>query len=230
MPAASKPYFRIPWVGLEIERRTDFLAMAAFILALMGTLYQVFGYFKGSEVKLFPPPQVLMISAANSAGDQIIRMHARMAFVNSGEPGYHASISLMNVNFQFSGTRYEQFWQLFQSYDNDKDTLVPHYVSDARPFPVNAGSAVSHEILFAPHPIRCRNQSKDCDKWKNVIYSSKFFQGLEQIDTLTFTFTAEVFGETQVSTTCIVDIDNDVRDNLVLNGWAAPRCWPTVSS
>ncbi|MBT3534188.1 MAG: hypothetical protein HN478_09935 [Rhodospirillaceae bacterium] len=213
-------------LGFEIEKRTDFLALAAFIIALLGALYQVFGFLKGADVKLFSPPQVLMLSSANSAGEQVVQIHARMALVNSGEPGYHASVSSMNVRFQLGGKTYEQNWQLFQTYDNKQDVLVPHFVSDARPFPIKAGSADSHETLFAPHPIRCRDRDEICNKWKNIIYFRDFLAAIEKLHELAFTFTAEIFGESRVSITCVVDMDDDVRDNLIFNGWSAPICWP----
>jgi hypothetical protein len=40
---------------LTVKRETDIVALAAFILAIGAVIYQLSAYFRGAEVKLFPP-------------------------------------------------------------------------------------------------------------------------------------------------------------------------------
>ena len=65
---------RIPLLGFEIEKRTDFLALAAFCLAAIGGGYQVVGYLKGSDVVLFAPEAVMIVFDRYQPNLRVVRM------------------------------------------------------------------------------------------------------------------------------------------------------------
>jgi hypothetical protein len=46
---------------LEISRRTDILALAAFLLSLSGVIYQGSMFVRGPVVTLYPPQHVLIL-------------------------------------------------------------------------------------------------------------------------------------------------------------------------
>jgi hypothetical protein len=216
--------FRIPVLGIEIERRTDFIALTAFVLALIGSLFQLYGFLKDFDVRLFPPELVTLIIDDIDQSRHLVRIDARMAYVNLGQPGYNATISREAVHFKINGINYSQVWQTFEQFGNLGYTLVRHYESDAKPIPVLAGSSVSHETYFMPNPIKCTKSNPDCNKWKNAIYLSDFIKGTASDTTLTFSFMAEVYGGRPSTAQCIIEIDDDLRQNLVINGWASAPC------
>lgn len=217
-------YFRIPLLGLEIEKRTDFLALAAFSLALLSAAYQLFGFVRGFDVVLIEPEQVLIVFDDYGNSRYVTRVHARMAYVNRGQPGYNAALAKERVRFTLDGVPYEQMWQTFQSFDADGAELVAHYESDARPTAIAAGSAISHETYFAPHPEPCPPAPEDCDKWANLLSREQFIRLLGNETILEFTFVAELFGGPAIETTCLIDVDAELFSLLAINGWAAPLC------
>lgn len=221
-PSESK-FLKIPWLGFEIELRSDLLALAAFVLALTSASYQLVAYLRGFNVDLFPPPQVLLNFEDYGEDLKILRIGARMAYVNRGEIGYNAAISEESVTFRLQGQEFEQKWQAFQQFDRKGRQLIPHYKSDAYPFPVNAGSAVSHETYFASHPVRCQRDS--CDKWQNLIERAEFLSEIAEMSSLKFNFRADIYGGTPVFADCRIELDEDLIANLAIQGWDAPRCW-----
>lgn len=221
---------RIPMFGLEIEKRTDVLALAAFTLAILGILIQVYAFLRGFDVRLFHPEQVLIVFQKYTDGREYMRVSARMSYVNLGRPGYNATIRRERVEFTLGGRDYVQYWQAFQSFDMEQAKLVTHYESDAHPFPVLAGNANSHETFFAPRPIQCRSGDADCKSEHNYLVANDFIRSLNGIGQLKFNFVADVFGGDLKPTSCIVNIDTNVILHLATNNWAAPSCWQPATN
>lgn len=46
---------------VEVERKTDIIALTAFLLALAGILFQAYHFIRGAQVILFPPEEVLVV-------------------------------------------------------------------------------------------------------------------------------------------------------------------------
>lgn len=220
---------RIPLFGLEIEKRTDILALAAFTLAILGILFQVYAFLRGFDVRLFHPEQVVIVFDTSTDGRKYMRVNARMSYVNLGQPGYNATIRRERVEFALDGRTYVQNWQAFQSFDLEQGKLVPHYESEARPFPVPAGNAISHETFFAPHPVQCRSGDAGCKPARNYLVANDFVRSLNGVEQLKFKFVAEVFGGDAESVICIVDVDENLILHLATNDWAAPPCWQSES-
>lgn len=215
---------RLPLLGFELELRTDFLALAAFLMALVSALYQLSGYLRGDQVTLHPPPQVTITFSDYGGGQRYLRLGARMAYSNSGHVGYNAVLAEERVHFSFDEVQYLQYWQAFQTFDSIGDKLVPHFQSDAHPVPVMAGSAKSHETFFAAQPERCR-KGQSCDPWVHLIRRGPFLKGIQNSSTLEFIFEASLVGGGELSVACEIDVTDDLRRNLVQKGWDAPRCW-----
>ena len=97
---------------LTVKRETDLVALAAFILAFAAVAYQVAEYFRGAQVKLFGPEQIL-IHGDNIDGQDYVRFATRMSFINSGDIGYNAVIGRELLQVQIGGSPYAQTWQSF---------------------------------------------------------------------------------------------------------------------
>jgi hypothetical protein len=83
------------FLGIEVERKTDILALAAFFLSIAGVISQIsvftIFFLRGAVINVFPPEQVLIrAETLESGGPRYVRIGARMAYTNSGAPGYSA--------------------------------------------------------------------------------------------------------------------------------------------
>jgi hypothetical protein len=211
---------------LEIERKTDLLAFAALLIALSSVIYQIHGFFKGPDVKMFPPEQVFIKAFSYYQGAGFyVRFGARLAYVNEGRLGYNDVLRKESMFFSLGGKEYEQTWQAFESFDLKENELISHHISNAHPIPINAGSAVSHETYFAPWPVRCPKAVQKCDKWKNYLKWDDFVKKLESVQELTFRFKSETYSGSTLTTECTIDIDEAFIKGLKKRKWHAPSCW-----
>lgn len=223
---SSRGHLTIPLLGLQVERRTDLLAAAAFLMALASAIAQLYYSWIGAKVELFAPEQVTLILHDYGSGQHYLRIGARMAYVNAGRPGYNATVRREAVKFNLTGRTYEQVWQSEHQFSQLGNRLTDKYLAEARPFPINAGSSVSREVYFAPHQVRCSTKETTCDPDTQYLDAKSAIDAVSSLKTLRVTFLSWVFGEDEpLSVSCTLDISDPVVDGLVLNRWAAPNCW-----
>ncbi len=217
----------IKMLGLDIERKTDILALAAFLIAVGGIVFQITNYFRGPVIRLFPPDQVVIRKLKYPNGEEFIGIVARMAYVNSGQTGYNGIIRRELVRFKLDGTVYEQVWHSFVSTDSIGDELVENRTIEAKPVPVNAASSESHETAFVPRRVRCLAEALDCNSNANFLTWEEFLIKLEKLKLrqLRFDFEAEIYDEPPIRVACIIDIDTTLKTGLIDRGWHAPSCW-----
>ena len=211
--------------GLVIERKTDFIALAAFFLAFSSFIAQIIFFFQGPNVKLFPPEQILIKADIFPNAGNYVRFGARMAYVNSAFIGYNDSIRKETISFVIEDNLYEQAWQTFESFDLQDEKLKSSYYSDAHPTPVNAGSSTSHETYFSPRSIRCKKNSSDCNKWINYLKFDEFIDKVTKINKLYFKFKSYTYSDKVLEVNCFIDVDDALIARLKQNRWAAPACW-----
>ena len=121
-------------LGLEIERKTNIIALAAFFLALGGVLFQTIAYFRGPEVNLFPPDQIVLRAQVYPPDNQkYMTLIARMAYVNTGQPGYNGTLRREAVRLRLDTQDYEWVWHRFLSTDAKGTELQLVDKGEARP-------------------------------------------------------------------------------------------------
>ena len=217
---------RIFSLGLEIERKTDIIALAAFFLALGGVLFQTLAYFRGPVIHLFPPDQVVLHAQSYPPDhQQFMTLIARLAYVNTGQLGYNGTLRREAVRLQLESQDYEWTWQRFLSTDAKGAELQIEDKGEAKPLPVNAGSSESHETKFVPRRRRCPPAQADCDTNANFLTKEQLLAALEQPGPLRFTFITEVYGEPPIAVTCAIDVDAGLRMALKNHDWATGSCW-----
>ena len=213
-------------LGLEIERKTNIIALAAFFLALGGVLFQAIAYFRGPEVNLFPPDQVVLRAQVYPLDNQkYMTLIARMAYVNTGQPGYNGTLRRETVRLRLDTQDYEWVWYRFLSTDAKGTELQRVDKGEAKPLPVTAGSSESHETEFVPRRVRCQPNQTGCDTNANFLDKEQLLAALEKQGQLRFTFITEIYGEQSVTVTCTVDVDAGLRLALKEYDWMAASCW-----
>ena len=217
--------------GIEIDRKTDILAFAAFVISITQLIYSLYGFMSGPRVRLYPSEQILMKVVEYPRAGRYLMLNTRMAYVNTGQPGNNTAIGKETISFRILGNdgewrRYEHQWQRFESFDLVGTSLRSIKSEPAIPVPINAGSAVSHETSFAPRSVPGK---EGADKWKNFLPWEDFIAALNRMEShgirrLEFTVTAEILGKKPISTTYEVDLDRNLIDRLTRETWASPAC------
>lgn len=212
-------------LGIEIERRTDILAFAAFLMALGNVVYQAALAFRGPDIHLFPPEQLVILGEQYPSGKRYVRFAAKMSYVNDGSVGYNAAVVGESLHFQLGDTQYEQRWQTFESFQRSPDDplkLESLKTEDAHPFTLAAGSTVGHETYFAP---RKRAFVLEDERAQSYLEWPAFLEQLEKLPEVRFELRAEVHGMAPEHVGCTIRVDDELRDKLEQRGWYAPSCY-----
>jgi hypothetical protein len=146
------PKLKTPF-GFVIERKIDFLAAAAFLLSLSAIIWQVWNWYQGAEISLFPPDQITIVSSSKAGGRQpgeplLVRFVVPVVYANQASQEYSASILREYINVVVGDCKLTQRWYQSVTVDLDNNGLVTTKKDDAVPFPVKGGSSISHETLF----------------------------------------------------------------------------------
>src|ERR1700761_85111 len=172
------------FLGLRVARKTEIIALVAFILSASGVIWQVILYTRGAVVTLFPSDQILLTATdalgRNYAGEEsLLALVATMSYVNDGEAGQNAVIRREYISFSLGTSNIEHRWYEFGTSDVSNGALTFKPDSEARPFPVAASSAASHETLFAPWEIDCSAANTACNEAKNFVKWSDFIKAIK---------------------------------------------------
>ena len=223
----SKP-FRIPFIGIEIERKTDLLAAVAFILAFSSAFAQFTYFLRGAKVKLFAPDLAMLILAENPGnGERYLRIAARMAYANTGWRGYNDIVHREEVELSFGDEHYRQLWQSEQHITAANGELLQKYLNEAGPFPTVAGSSVSREVYFAPVPERCDDGISPCEEeYRQFISANRAMVLIRNHQKMKLTFKSYLLRQQDPLTSeCEIDIGEDVAFTLLRNEWMSMRCF-----
>ena len=203
--------------GVEIERKTDILAAAAFLMSLLGIVGQVALFLRGPDIQLFTPEQILIKGHENPDGNIYLRVSALMVYRNAGSPGYHDTIKKEYVSFKLGDDKYKLIWDEFiDSYPDeiDKNKLIINRKSEAIPVQINAGMVETHETFFAPWIIKNDKELKSFLEWND------FKRLVSKQEKIAFRFTFEAFSGKVDSVNCHVLV-KEFLGNLG-KGWSAP--------
>jgi hypothetical protein len=102
-------------LGLQINRQTEFIALAAFMLSIGGVLWQVVNIARGAVVRLFPSDQIVFVSAdtldRNYPGQpDLLLLVATLSYVNEGNAQQNAIVRREYIHFTIGGRPIEQRW------------------------------------------------------------------------------------------------------------------------
>ena len=220
---------RIPLLGLMVERKTDALAAAAFTLALLSALTQVFLYVKGVNVSMIGPDRVFLIVEPDrnpGTNAYVVRVAAEMGYYNTGAIGYNAVVGKETVSFEFGGQRYVQgaVGEFMFSDTDQNDVLERRLINAARMAPIPAGSAVGRQVYFGPLPIPCEGR-KGCKPDMNYLSQKRFLEGIRTMHSMKFDFSAEMMnGNEKWTDSCTAEFGDEIIAQMVLNGWAVVAC------
>jgi hypothetical protein len=196
-------------LGLEIARKTELLAFAAFLLSLSAAVWQVVNYFKGPVVRIFASDQVSIttntaLGRTYEAEKKMVRFVATMSYVNEGDVGRSGTVRREYLRFAVKDRTYEHRWYEFVSSDIKGGKLQVERISEARPLTLLGGGSASHETLFAPWETECAAQKMGCDTGANFVSWDKFLEDIKATKRVVISTSADVYLRSSVSASCII--------------------------
>jgi hypothetical protein len=196
-------------LGLKVARKTEIIALAAFMISVSGILWQLLNYARGPVISLFPSDQVT-ITAVNKLGrnytgqDNLLALIATMAYANEGDTGKNGVIRREFIAFDLGNRHIEHRWYEFGTSDVQDGIISFKRTSEASPLPVTAGSAISHETLFAAWENDCENAPVGCDPGANFVKWDDFLAAIKANNQLTITMSAEIYPSKRLTASCVV--------------------------
>lgn len=215
----APPGAHLKLLGIEIARKTDVLALAAFMLSVGGVIAQAYIFLSGPVVVLFGPEQVLIMRHEYAGGRPYLRLAARMAYVNKGRNGKDV-VMQETIGYKLGDKFYEQRGQDYTASSAEQDKLSMNRKGDALPVALDSGGADAHETWFAPRTTH----KPGMQPYHNFLPWEAFMSELEKQKELEFELSFRSYGGGKDKVTCRVVVDDALRANLAKKGWSAPAC------
>jgi hypothetical protein len=214
-------------LGVEIDRKTDVLAAAAFVISVAGVLYQVISFLEGPKIVQLPPEQLLLFAERNAAdGNEYLHIGAQVAYVNNGKEGKNAALKSERVVFQLGGKLRELRWQTFDKFSSDNGKLNRGERTPALPVVVKAGEGISHETNFSPRTLHVADPTEGPKAYENFMPWTEFVSQLSKVNEFEVRLISEFYGLKSCETKLFVRVTPDLIENLRTKNWSGPSCWP----
>ncbi|QQE91099.1 hypothetical protein [Azotobacter chroococcum] len=211
----------IKFLCLEIERKTDIVAITALLLSMAGILYQLFNLVRGPEVTLAKPRQVVvyMYAVPDDPNKLYLALISTVVYVNSGQQGNNAVVTEESISFDLANKKYTYIWDKFVSTAQPIGSKGVQISQErtATPFVVPAGGAEAHETFFGPR------------FGQDFIDKDEFVQALESFRTgekhlFKFTIRSKTLNDGDKIEICKALITTRYVDNILKHNNIALNC------
>jgi hypothetical protein len=212
--------------GVEIERKTDILAFAAFIISIGSLLSQFINLIRGPEIILDGPNIVTLYSGYGSDEKEYLRLSTGLIYLNMGSPGYHDFIKSEEALLSTDTDKIKLTAKYYIKTKSDLKKMFLEVKGDAVPVAVKSGTTLYHETEFGPFPSKANNRNVD------FVVIDSFIDKLKQSSKLTVKFIIKTYSGQSITKECLLD-PNLVALNLTdkkktINdkkiGWASVLC------
>jgi hypothetical protein len=216
-PGSLEPIWRLGPVS--VKRTTDILALVAFILSIIGLLAQAKDYLRGAHVVFLRPEQVTFGSSKAMKvyfqnNEQFLLLTAIMSYVNDAPAGFNSAIGREYLRLYVGDKKYQ--YAAHQTVNTSTELSAASGSSiltvlkkdDSGPFAINSGGAISHEVLFEPHAVRCTKDDKECSGSLSNIKWDEFKSAVKKDPNIRVTLLADVYGQGILTIECLIKISN----------------------
>jgi len=213
-------------LGLRVQRKTDVLALTAFIISLLTGLMQVVEWYRGPKIALYTPERVVIYSYPQADGGAVVRVAAQMSYTNSSSAQYSGSVKSEQVTLKIGAVSATERSVTFAQLRREGSHFSPAVISDAAPFPVSGGGSVSHSTLFSAFPRICAPVESKCDRYADFVNDDDLTKALNA-ERIELEFVADIYDGKLLSVKCYLPIDKFVRAQWLSNGSFTERCEPS---
>lgn len=200
---------------MTFSKDIDFVALCAFLLALLSALTQLDSWVRGPRIAFLGPDRIALFVDTAPDGKPVVRVAAPLSYVNTAEPSYAAVLAKERVTLEASGAESHQTGNSFGSFPvvDGKITVRPD--TPAVPVGLAGQSAISHITLFGPVQ-RVRDAAPNCDADADYLSPDRLSPAMKPGGVLHLSFDSEFFGAPAQHFKCDVRINADVA-----KAWAA---------
>ncbi|MEX3954167.1 hypothetical protein AB4Y40_41675 [Paraburkholderia sp. EG287B] len=214
----------LTFFGLHIQRKTDILALTAFVISLLTGGLQIVEWYKGPQISLYSPERVVIYTYMQTNGLTVIRVAAQMSYTNTASAQYAGSIKSEQVTLTIGPLKSVQKWLSFAQLRREGEIFDPKILADAAPFPIPGGGSISHSTLFSAFPVNCKSGKDECDRYRNYISGDDFLKALGA-KTIELKFQSDVYAADGVlSAGCKLTIDKFFRTTWLANRSFTASC------
>jgi hypothetical protein len=206
------------FLGIEIERKTDILAMAAFLISVGSILGQAVLLLRGPQVIVDGPLQILFFFEKEKGRRGFLNAISNQIYVNRGSPGYDDILKRESLSLHVMGEPI--VLNALEKVDSarDGDTLVIKQREPWSPVKIKAGDFVSSETLYVPYPVT--NASR---RDKHFVNQKQFMQLLPKSGNIKVVLNASTYAGARIESSCYID-QLDIAAGLLNKGWASLVC------
>jgi hypothetical protein len=209
---------------ITIERKTDFVALAAFLLALVSCVTQCVSSMRGARVAVLGPDRVVLYSDVAPGGQPIVRIGAPLAYANTAEQSYGAILARETVILSVGGVTTQQVWNSFGTLGraNGQETVTSS--APATPQTISGQSVSSHVTLFAPLLHECSPRDPACTPTSDYVTPKTLSHQLQLQRPIHLQFESHFFGGDIKRYACDVAVTIETVQRWLSTGIMYVRC------
>ena len=211
----------IKFLGITIEKKTDILAFAAFVISIGGLLAQATILLRGSDVQLQAVSQVMIYKDSRSDTEHYVNFVGSYFYFNNGSPGYsdvireeRAVLKLGDRAFEFRGIEHGSS----SAPVTKNETEVWTKTSDFTPTEVASGKVVFRETRLVPFNSRTELET-------GFLQWPDFLAELETHKTFSLVQISQLINDGELRVSCHFKT-KEFLYALKDKGWSAPICRP----
>jgi len=197
--------------GLEIENKTDILALSAFLISLGTIMTNIVLMIRGPDVNIIKPDQVaIVLSQQKQGAGAFVKLVADNYFFNSATPGYDDVVSKMLATMKFSEREINLRGQYFAITDTDGEKVFERDRKPASPLLIKARQSGGAEVHYLPYT---KDKGRNFDNYMR--WGS--FQNLMQQEkgkSINITFSYETFSGRMGKVDCNVLVTENFIRNI----------------
>lgn len=209
-------------LGIEIERKTDILAMAAFLISAGSLISQLAQIMQGPEVKLDGPRQIALLFKPSSDGHNHLHAITNHHYINKGAPGHDDILKSESLMIKIGTRVIKLAGEYSLTLDSQGNKLM---ISDKdlwKPDKVEAGNFINRETLYKP-----RTNTSTSSRRQNFIGKQELTDLLRTNKTIDITLKAETYSGPALESSCRI-LSSDVLTGFETKGWSSPVCQKTT--
>lgn len=207
------------FLGIEIERKTDILAMAAFLISIGSIVSQVALLLRGAEVGLDGPGQIVLFFGEQMRGERYLNAITTQIYVNRGTPGYDDILRSETLHFQIGNREIQLQAQYSVQSTRKGDNLVIQNKVPWAPVKIRAGDFVSNEILYVP-----RISMDKAHRNVNFITFRQLIESLQRSKQVKITLEAKTYGGETLTAECFLSSGSALQ-SLRNSKWFVTECF-----
>ena len=225
-------------LGFEIEKKTSFTSLAAFLLSIWGVTQGIYYYWKGSELDLVLPDRVIVFLDACRAGayGETVNFAVPITVVNSAPKDYSSVLGDIRLSFVLGKKSYsfdsESYVNVGTSTaeksgvvecDAPQEKKAGTFIEELGAVPaevISGGTSYVRYVSFVPSLPVCDKGGDDCYR-KNYLKASDGIPMMAELaqstGRLSFDISIEYDDDESNKETCTIVVNNDVVEGLKKN-------------